>query len=163
MGRLRIEPKKKPPVNREEYSLYRRLLAEARGVSDGNNIYYDLEKGEKPRKVRGAILYVAALEGIDVVVRVNRKQNNLSLDFRGTTGKADGPPASAERIPPAKARDRIVKALKGSKRPRSKGEILAESRVSPTIWNLRVNELLHEGKICRHGRGPNTSYSINDK
>jgi hypothetical protein len=162
LGKLRIEPKKKPPVNREEYSFYRKLLAEARSVSDGNNIYYDLEKSEKPGKVRGAILYVAALEGIDVVVRVNRKQNNLSLDFRDATATADVASSLAARISPAKARDRIVRALKARKGPRSKGEILAESRVSPTIWNLRVNELMDEGKICRHGRGPNTSYSIKD-
>jgi len=160
LGKLRIEPKSKPPVTREEYGVYRKLLTEARNASNGNNVFYDLDKGEKPRKVRAAILYVASAEGIDVRVRVHRKQSCLSLAFPGSSSRSELPPSSRTRIPPAQARERIVRALKGRGSPTSKAEILAESKVSPTVWNLRVNELLDSGKIRRHGRGPNTSYSL---
>ncbi len=162
MGKLRIEPKSKPPVTRDEYGAYRKLLTEARSASDGNNVFYDLDKREKPWKVRAAILYVASLEGIDVRVRVHRKQNHLSLEFSGSRGNSGMPRPSRARISPAQARDRIVRALQGRGAPRSKAEILAESKVSPTVWNLRVNELLDSGKIRRHGGGPNTSYSLRE-
>ena len=128
MGKLRIEPKNKPPVTREEYGFYKKLLTDARTAADGNNVYYDLDNGEEPKRVRRAILHVAAAEGIDVAVRIHRKRHNLSLDFRHGKGRAASDPASRARIPPAQARDRIVRALKGSKRPRSKAEILAESK-----------------------------------
>ena len=55
MGKLRIEPKVKPPVTKEEYDYYKKLLAEARSASDSSNVYYDLDEGEQPRKVRRAL------------------------------------------------------------------------------------------------------------
>lgn len=154
MGKLRIEPRVKPPVSKEEYDYYRDILQEAKEAAPGNNVFYDLDKKEPPAKARKALTYVADQEGIDLKVRARRGSNTLSLKFGQTAARSSG------RMSAAEARKRIVSALSASKSALQKSEIIEKTGVSPATWNLRINELLSEGKVKRQGVGRQTSYSL---
>ena len=163
MGKLRIEPKVKPPVTKEEYDYYKKLLAEARSASDSSNVYYDLDEGEQPRKVRRALQYVAEGEGIALSIRSNRKERNLSLRFPDQSRAVPSRSASGGRIPATESRERILDALRSSKKPLKKSEIVSASGVSPSSWNLRIKELLEEKLVQRHGSGRETTYTLKRK
>jgi hypothetical protein len=163
MGKLRIEPKVKPPVTKEEYEYYKKLLSEARSASDSNNVFYDLDDGENPRKVRRALQYVAEAEGLGLSVRANRKDNNLALRFSdGSRGSASRGSVGG-RISAAESKERILDTLRSSKNPLKKAEIVSASGVSPSSWNLRIKELLEEKLVQRHGSGRETTYTLKRK
>ncbi|MFZ0426977.1 MAG: hypothetical protein WAO20_02585 [Acidobacteriota bacterium] len=165
MGKLRIEPKVKPPVSKEEYQYYKGVLNEAMGAADSNFVFYDLEKNEDPRKVRKAFQYVAAQEGTDVIIRANRDRNSLALKFRQAKASrsVEGSAASSGRISAEESRNRIVSALASAKGPLKKSAIIGATSVSPSSWNLRIKELLDEGTVRRHGSGRETTYSLKRK
>jgi hypothetical protein len=154
MGKLRLEPKLKPPVNEEQYMYYRGILQEAVSAASGNNVYYDLDPGENPRKVRRAIQYVAEKEGIAVKARSARGARSLVLKFDG--GR---PQPAAGRMSATEARKRILAALAKAEGPMKKADILNKTGISPATWNLRINELLTEGSVKRVGVGRQTSYT----
>ncbi|GAB4110611.1 MAG: hypothetical protein Kow001_11560 [Acidobacteriota bacterium] len=154
MGKLRLEPKLKPPVNEEQYIYYRGILQEAVSAASGNNVYYDLDPGENPRKVRRAILYVAEKEGISVKARSARGARSLVLKFDG--GR---PQPAGARMSAAEARKRILAVLAKADGPMKKADILNKTGISPATWNLRINELLTDGSVKRVGVGRQTSYT----
>ncbi len=165
MGKLRIEPKVKPPVSKEEYQYYKGVLDEARSAADANFVFYDLEKNEEPRKVRKAFQYVAGQEGIDLIIRANREKKSLALKFRQArrTRSTEGAASATGRISAEESRSRIVSALASSKEPMKKSAIISATGVSPSSWNLRIKELLDEGTVRRHGSGRETTYSLKRK
>lgn len=165
MGKLRIEPKVKPPVTKEEYEYYKGVLNEALGAADTNHVFYDLEKNDDPRKVRKALKYVAQEEGTDLIIRANRDKNSLALKFRQSRRPraAEGAAASSGRISAEESRSRIVSALGSTKEPLKKSVIISATGVSPSSWNLRIKELLDEGTVRRHGSGRETTYSLKRK
>jgi hypothetical protein len=157
MGKLRFEPKVKPPVDREEYQTYKDILLKALPAAGDNNVYYDLEKGEKLIKVRKALQYIAEREGIDLSVRAKRGENTLSLKFGAPAKSGTG------RISAKDSRNRIVSVLSGAKTPMQKSDIIAAAGVSPSTWNLRIKELLDDRTVKRHGTGRQTAYSLASK
>lgn len=163
MGKLRIEPKIKPPVTKEEYEYYKKVLAEARSASDANNVFYDLDEGESPRKVRRGLQFVAEAEGLGVSIRSNRKDSNLSLRFPNESRSPGSRAPQGGRIPASESRERILGALRSSKMALKKAEIVSESGVSPSSWNLRIKELLDEKLVQRHGSGRETTYTVKRK
>jgi hypothetical protein len=157
MGKLRFEPKVKPPVEREDYQTYRDILLKALPAAGENHVYYDLEKGEKLVKVRKALQYVAQKEGLDLSIRAKRGEDTLALKFEGPTKSVGG------RISAKDSRNRIVSVLSGSKNPMRKSDIIAAAGVSPSTWNLRIKELLDDRTVKRHGTGRQTAYSLGSK
>ncbi len=155
MGKLRLEPKVKPPVTEEQYTYYRGVLEEAASAAPGNNVFYDLDPGENPRKVRRALLYVAEREGISLKARSARGARSLVLKFDG--GR---PQATGGRMSAAEARRRIVSALSAAEKPMKKSDILDKTGISPATWNLRINELLSDGSVKRIGVGRQTAYTL---
>jgi predicted transcriptional regulator len=165
MGKLRIEPKVKPPVTKEEYEYYKGVLNEALSAADSNYVFYDLEKNDDARKVRKALKYVAQEEGADLIIRADREKNSLALKFQQSrrSRTAEGSAASSGRISAEESRSRIVSALASTKESLKKSAIISATGVSPSSWNLRIKELLDEGTVRRHGSGRETTYSLKRK
>lgn len=156
MGKLRLEPKLKPPVSDEQYAYYRGILGDAQAAYGGNNVYYDLDPGESPLKVRKSLLYVAEKEGMPIRVRSARGARSLVLKFE--SGKSSGAPSG--RLSAGDARKKIIAVLTSAQGPLQKAEILDRTGISPATWNLRINELLEEGVVQRNGVGRQTAYSL---
>ena len=154
MGKLRLEPKIKPLLTETEYSETLSILKGAESASADNLVFYDLDPDEKSRDVRKALAYVAEKEGINLKVRGRRGSNSLSLNF----GKSAKPQAG--RMSAVNAREVIVQTLAATKAPLSKSQIVEATEISPSTWNLRIKELLADGKVKREGRGRETKYSV---
>jgi DNA-binding transcriptional ArsR family regulator len=153
MGKLRTEPKVKPFLDDQEYREYLELLRDAKQASNDNFVYYDLESGEKPRKVRKALLHVAEKEGISLRIRRERGTNSLGLSFR-EKGK------SSTRMSAEESRQRILKALGDAKEPQQKSQIISATGISPSTWNIRIKELMEAGKVKRMGDRRDTKYLL---
>ncbi|GAB4232419.1 MAG: hypothetical protein Kow00109_04860 [Acidobacteriota bacterium] len=156
MGKLRIEPKTKPPVTDEEYARYKRLLQDAKKAADDHFVFYDLEPGEKINQVRKALTYVAEREGIRVSLRRVPQANSLRLSF-----PAEGRAVSGrKRLTAEEAQELILDVLRKAGQPLARGEILARTGISPASWTLRIRELLGAGKVVRQGKGRDSTYSL---
>lgn len=156
MGKLRIEPKTKPPVTDEEYARYKSLLQEARKAAADHFVFYDLEPGENVNQVRKALTHVAERERIRLNLRRVPRAKSLRLAF-SAEGRA---PSGRKRLSAAQAQDLILEALRKAGRPMARAEILAATGISPASWTLRVRELLSEGKIVRQGEGRDRTYTL---
>lgn len=153
MGKLRKEPKQKNLLTKAEFDQLLSILQEAKKSSEDNYLFYDLEDNEKPAKLKKAFNYVARKAGIDVTVRQVRGKRSLSFNFR--KGRSGAPRMSAEE-----SRTRILNCLKDAKSPLKKRQIIHETGVSPSTWNIRIKELLDNGKVTRHGNRRDTTYTI---
>ncbi len=153
MGSLRLEPKRKPLVTREQYENYASILREAQGAARENEIFWDLEEGEKASRVRKEFLYVAKSEGIQVIIRQLRKTNSLAFKFTGEVKERT-------RISAKESKKRILTSLVAANKPLRKSEIIKYAGISPSTWNLRIRELLQEGSVKREGDRRDSVYSI---
>jgi len=160
MGKLRIEPKNKPPVGREEYAHFKKVLAEAQAAASACNVFYDLEKGESAKSVKKALLFVASEEGILLSVRALRKDNSLALRFGSSGRHTQNSSGGGGRISAGESRSRILDALRDAGRPLKKSEIVSLTGISASSWNLRIKELLDEGSVNRTETGRATAYKL---
>jgi hypothetical protein len=151
MGKLRFEPKVKPLVDDDTYQIYKENLLKAQSGSIKNHVFWDLDKGENPTKARKIFLYVAQKEGIVLNVRADRKAHCLRFGF------SQGKPVSG-RMTADDSKNRILKALNAANHPLKKAEIVKESGISTSTWNLRIKELLASNKVKREGSGRDTKY-----
>ena len=156
MGKLRIEPKIKPLLNEDEFEFYKSVLHEARRKSKGNIVFWDLDPGEDARKVKKAFYLVAEKEGVNLSVRAKRAGNTLTLNFKG----AQVSKKSRKRISAEECFRRITDALRNSDTPLNKSQIIATAGISSSTWNIRVKEMLTNGKIARKGSGRQTTYYL---
>jgi len=154
MGKLRTEPKVKPFLSEAEYHHFLSILKKAKDAAGEHNVFYDLEPSEKPNKVRKAFAYVAEKEDIQVDIRRQRGKQSLTLNFKDKNKNA------ATRMSAEECRRRIISVLGKSKRPMQKAEIIRDTGISPSTWNLRVKELITEGKVKRTGERRDTKYSL---
>lgn len=152
MGQLRTVPKKKPLLTDDQYDHYLGVLREARTFAKDHELFFDLEEGESPNKVKKAMKYVAESEDMDVTIRHIRGENTLKLRFKSSK--------STPRISAEAARERILNALKESDRPLSKNDVLEKTGISPSTWNLRIRELVDEGGVIRTGERRDAVYQL---
>ena len=153
MGRLRLEPREATLLTEAEYQHYYGILERARKAAMGHHVYWDLEAAEKPAEIRRRFLYVAADAGIPVTVRKARGSHSLTLSF-----KEIKPPTT--RISAGECRKRIIGALSSADKPLQKSEIIRHTGISPSTWNLRINELVESGRVRRIGDRRDTRYSL---
>ncbi|CAM2007254.1 hypothetical protein [Acanthopleuribacter pedis] len=158
MGKLRLEPKVKPLVTGEEYENLLSTLRDAQADAGDNYIYFDLEENEKAKDVKKAFLFVAEKEGISVVIRQQRGVNSLVFSFKDDQG-AGGTSGGSGRMSAEEARDRILSALKNAKGSLQKSEILKDTGVSSSTWNIRIKELIDSGEVKRDGERRDTRYT----
>jgi len=156
MGKLRIEPKIKPLLNEDELKFYKSVLHEAKKQSQDNVVFWDLDPGEDSRKIKKAFAFVAEKEGINLTVRARRGSNTLALNFSDISG----PKKQGKRISAEECVSRITKALRNSDIPLNKSQIVSAAGISSSTWNVRVKEMLEEGKIARKGTGRQTTYYL---
>lgn len=154
MGKLRKEPKTKPFLNESEFQRYSALLNEAKNAATDNHVYYDLEKDEKPSKVRKAFLFVAEKESLPVTIRRERNSGSLVFNFSG------GAKSTTTRMSAEESRRRIIQALTTAKKPLQKAEVISSTGISPSTWNIRIKELIRDGKVKRTGDRRDTKYSL---
>jgi len=153
MGKLRTEPKAKRLLSDEEYSSFLEILEEARNASRDHFIYWDLEENESASRIRKAFMHIAESEGIPVFVRRERGSNSLAIRFRDNS-------RASTRMSAAECQKRIMSALQKAERPLQKGEIIRATGISPSTWNIRIKELMHEGKVVRQGERRDTTYQL---
>jgi hypothetical protein len=150
MGKLRLEPKVKPLLNEEEYRYYKKALLEARTAAVKNNVFWDLEPDESIDRTRRYFRHVAEREGIALNLRGKRKEHCIVLSF----------PQKAPRKSAEESRKRIVERLKRSGKPLKKSEILQDTDISTSAWNLRIKELIEAGQVKKEGSRRQTRYSL---
>ena len=164
MVKLRTEPKFRPPVTDEEYKQYKSLLQQAREHSTENQVFLDLEKNEKPGRVRKALSYVAEQESIPVNLRYSRKDRCFRVTFPGAKRKAGPvagkPGAGKTRMSAEESRGRILEALERADEPLGKSDILEKTGIAPSSWNVRIKELQKKKKIEKIGTGRETKYRV---
>ena len=154
MGILRVEPKKKPLVSDREYREFASVLHKARTAADEHHVFYDMEAGENANLVRKAFVHIATSEGIPVTIRRVRGKRSLSFNFR------NGNKGRSTRMSATESRKLIINALSGSDSALQKSQILQLTGISPSSWNVRIRELVQEGKVIRHGDRRDTRYSL---
>ena len=157
MGRLRKEPKRKPFLSEDEYREYYGVLTDAKNAATDNHVYFDLEESENANKVRKAFLHVAEKEAIPVVIRRERGSQSLSFAFK-ESGKT-----TPSRMSAQECQNRILNALSSSEQPLQKSEIINSTGISPSTWNIRIKELMDNGKVMRKGDRRDTKYSLSDR
>jgi Fic family protein len=152
MGKLRTVPKYQSFLSQEEYDAYLKVLQDAQKAAESNHVFYDLEEDEKPSKVKKALNYVARKLNLEVTIRQVRGSRSLALTFRKGRAPSQG------RMSAEESRNRILKCLRSHGGPMKKNEILRQTGVSPSTWNIRIKELIAEGLIVRHGERRDTTY-----
>ena len=155
MGKLRIEPKFKPPVDVDEYKEIFQVLREALKSADDQAVYWDLDEDEDAAQVKKQFQYVAEKEGIPVTIRRLKNQRTFSLVFAQSQPEQEG-----ERISAEDARKRILTALVTAGKPIGKSDILKHTSISRGTWNLRIRELVEEGIVKKQGNRGDTVYSL---
>lgn len=151
MGKLRTEPKQKSFLTQDEYKNLLNTLKEAQKASFEHHVFFDLEPNEKPAQVKKTFNHVARKEGIDVTVRQVRGTRTLAFKFSKARANS--------RMSAEESQARILKCLKSSKVPLKKNEIIKETGISASTWNIRIKELLKSKKVKRHGERRDTTYT----
>jgi len=154
MGRLRTEPKKKPLLSKPEYQRIQSVLQEAQRIAKDNHVFWDLDEGERPSKVKKHFLHVARNERIDISIRQVRGAKSLAINFKKPRK------TTQTRMSAAESRRRIMKCLQSANQPLKKGQIIKMTGISASTWNIRIKELLNMGKVARHGNRRDTTYTI---
>ncbi|MCB1049550.1 MAG: winged helix-turn-helix domain-containing protein [Acidobacteria bacterium] len=155
MGKLRIEARSlQTKLDDGAYQHILGNLTRARETATQHRVFWDLDPDEKVQSVRQAFLAVAGQEGIPLTIKSVRGQRSLLLLFE------DGVDADGSRISATESRKRILRCLESASRPLKKKQILKETGISPSTWNLRIKELVHTGKVMRHGERRDTTYTL---
>lgn len=154
MGNLRLKPKREPFLPEADYAKFATVLREAQKAAQEHHVYYDVDKGENPNKVRKAFVHIATKENIPVTIRRERGSQSLVFLFKDPSKNHNS------RMSANECRRRILKALSSSKKALQKSEIIDITGISPSTWNIRIRELMQEGKVVRHGERRDTRYSI---
>jgi len=152
MGKLRTEPKQKSFLTQDEYKSLLSALKEAQKASSEHHVFWDMEKDEKPAQIKKSFNYVARKEGMDVTVRQVRGTRSLAFKFSKSRGNS--------RMSAEESQARILKCLKNSDKPLKKNEIIKETGISASTWNIRIKELLKNKKVARHGERRDTTYTL---
>jgi predicted transcriptional regulator len=64
------------------------------------------------------------------------------------------------RISASESRRRILTVLADAKGPLKKAEILRKTGISTSTWNVRIKELLSQGKVSRSGERRDSVYIL---
>ena len=153
MGRLRTEPKHRSFIDTEQYEEYLATLREAQNAADEHYVYWDLDDKEKAAQVKKAFNFVAKKEGIEVMVRQMRGSRTLAFQFKKNKG------GGSSRMSADESRRRILKCLRSSDTPLKKNQIIKDTGISPSTWNIRIKELLENGEVKRKGDRRDTTYT----
>lgn len=145
MGTLRLEPKA-TLMDAKRYAHLASTLREGRIVSQQNQVFYDLSNHETKPQTKKDLLEVAEKEGIQLQVRGLKGSQSLALLFDQAPT-----PKPSPRLDPETYHQKVIEVLARSDRPLQKREILAETGMSASSWNLRIKELLRSGRVQRQG------------
>ncbi|MCB1050773.1 MAG: hypothetical protein H6510_10860 [Acidobacteria bacterium] len=154
MGKLRTEPIHKRIMSEHEYQRISHVLHTAFKAAKDNNIYWDLEEGERASAVRKSFLYVAKKENLNISIRRVRGEHSLAIHFLETKAKP------TLRIAAEESRRRIIKLLAQARKPLKKSQIIRETQIAASTWNLRIKELVNAGVVERHGDRRDTTYTL---
>jgi len=152
MGKLRAEPRKRRLLSKSEYETILSVLNNARKAAKDHYVFWDLDEGEKLNAVKKSFLYVADKEGIDLSIRHVRGTNSLVFGFKKVGGSG--------RMSANESRRRILECLKQAEGPLKKSQIIKETGISASTWNIRIKELLKSGDVQRHGDRRDTTYTL---
>ena len=154
MGTLRTEPKAKSFLSEREYSSFLDILKNAKRAANEHHVYWDLDGSDNASRTRKAFIHIAEKENIPVVVRRERGKRTLSFSFK------EGLKQSSARMSAGECQNRIMGALQQAKRPLQKAEIINATGISPSTWNIRIKELMGDGKVLRQGDRRDTKYRL---
>ena len=154
MGSLRLVPKAKT-MDSDRYQELLSILREAQSLSTESHVFYDLDPDEDGTKARKELTHVAEREKIALKIRRPRTESHLVLIFDQTAVVGTRP-----RVPAAETRERIVNVLRHAEGPMPKSEILASAGITGGAWNLRIRELISEGRVIRQGTKQSARYTL---
>ena len=156
MGVLRFEPKYPDFLSKARFHEYLGHLETAKKASKDHRVYWDLEENENLRDVIKSFVIVARVAGIGVSIRRVRGLRSLIFTF---AGPGEAQPAGS-RMSANESRRRILDCLAQAGEPLKKNQILKQTGISPSTWNLRIKEMIREGKVARTGVRRESTYTL---
>ena len=153
MGKLRLESKTKS-MDRQRYDMLHDILKEARAGSQNAHVFWDLDKDEDANVARKEFMTVAGKEKISLRIRRPRGAASLELHF------SEQREAAPKRISAKESRQRILDVLAEADAPLKKAEIVSRAGINPSTWNIRINDLLNDKKVTRHGKQRTGMYAL---
>ena len=154
MGTLRFEARESKVLTREQYDENLAVLRQAQQASENHHVFWDLDEDENSSKVKKGFLFVANKVGMEVTIRRVRGANSLAFYFK------KGAQTTSSRMSASESRERIIQCLEQAGQPLKKNDIIRETGVSPSTWNIRIKDLLAEGIVQRAGDRRDTAYSL---
>lgn len=151
MGKLRIEPQKRQ-IDLGLRQHYLDVLQEGHVKSVDSHVFYDLEEGESATQVKKDLLELAFAAGINVNIRIRRKEHMLHLTYRSNPLKT--------RMSGVEIRKAILSYLEKVDGPASKKMILEATGVSSASWNIQILELIRQKKVKKSGNRRDTTYLL---
>lgn len=120
-------------MSEHEYQRISHVLHTAFKAAKDNNIYWDLEEGERASAVRKSFLYVAKKENLNISIRRVRGEHSLAIHFLETKAKP------TLRIAAEESRRRIIKLLAQARKPLKRVKLSAKPKLPhpPGICGLR--------------------------
>jgi len=152
MGNLRLVAKTQT-MDPDKYDELAAIIRQARAAARDSRVYWDLDENEDGNKSRKDFLFVAEREKIALKIRRKRGASSLELRFDIQ------PEVSPKRISAEDSRQRILDVLDSSDAPMKKTDIVNLAGISPSTWNLRIKELLKDGRVTRDGAKRTILYS----
>jgi len=152
MGKLRIVPAKEV-MKSERFKTILGILKDAEQGAKDHHIFYDLDKDENGVQVRKDFLYVAQKEGLTLSIKKLRKSNSLELIFKPAETKSGRMPADVYK-------KRVLEVLTAADGPLKKGEIIERGELNAATWNVRITELVDNGRVNRKGSRRQAVYSL---
>jgi len=151
MGVIRLEPKEEE-TSKEDYRKLKDAIVDAWKTIDEHRVYWDLDEGERPNKVKRAFLEVAEAEDIPLRVRRIRGQRTLELSFDTASGGGERRSVNT--------RDRILEVLRGADEPMTRKGIVDATGISPSAWSKAIKGLVDEGKVVKLGHRRDSTYRL---
>ena len=153
MGKLRIEPKKRPQDPMEQRQIAS-ILREAYENSDEYDYFWNLDVDEDRSFVRQQFEDIASREDIPLKIRVLRKNRRFHLVFR-KQNEARGSKFQLERY-----KNKIIAILRSVGKPMSKKEILVYGQLAGGRWRSATLALKESGVLLQDGNTRNLLYSL---
>jgi len=150
MGRL--VKKQRGIVSPEQYEELKGIILEARSEwNNGYDMSYFPDEGEDRTELRKQLEFIAKKE--DIEVRFSSKRD-------GSIGMIFGEVQRQNLKVPYESSERKILAALSEEEPRAKKEILEETGVAPSTWNVCSRKLRKQHKIMKIGTGAKAKYVL---
>ena len=132
---------KEPLVSAREYKQILKIIKEAQ--QSAQERCYWVSTDESLDVCRKKFIIVAQKEGIPLLARKIKNERRLELTFPGKS--------KCRLLDQNQYKEAILEILAGQE-PKRRKDILAEGRLSPSMWTSALRQLKEQGKVQQDGR-----------